>query len=310
MPVERREIVNTPAGREEWKAWRRGDVATASTVGALFGYHPWTTPLKLYVQARGVEFDERENKMMRRGRRLEHSAPAIVMDERPEWSVFPAGCYLRDPELRLGATPDFFVHAGSNERGVLQFKTTNPDTFVKEWGSGEFIPEWIIDQTLTEALLSEAEFAAVAVWVVERYEENVHIFDLPIDLARQARIVAAVARFRDDVEHGREPSPNFEKDAAVIAALAPRETPGAVCDLSGNNTVPELLARRQALHARITNDKIQCEVIDTELKYLMGDAERVEGVAGWRITYKTQNRKGYTVAPSSPRVLRVTASET
>ena len=50
-------------------------------------------------------------------------------------------------------------------------------------------------------------------------------------------------------------------------------------------------------------------MIDTELKYLMGDAERVEGVAGWRITYKIQNRKGYTVAPSSPRVLRVARSE-
>ena len=32
MPIERREITNTPEGREEWKAWRRGDVVTASGV--------------------------------------------------------------------------------------------------------------------------------------------------------------------------------------------------------------------------------------------------------------------------------------
>ena len=132
----------------------------------------------------------------------------------------------------------FFVFDPSRGRGVLQFKTTNPDTFEKEWGGGEFIPEWIIDQTLTEALLSEAEFAAVAVWVVERYEENVHIIDLPIDPARQARIVAAVAKFCDDVEHGREPQPDFEKDAAVIAALSPREEPGTVRDLRGNMPCP------------------------------------------------------------------------
>ena len=104
---------------------------------------------------------------------------------------------------------------------------------------------------MTEALLTEAEFAAVAVWVVERYEENVHIIDLPIDPIRQARIVAAVTKFRDDVEHGREPQPDFEKDAAVIAALSPHETPGTVRDLSGNNSLPELLARREALHERM-----------------------------------------------------------
>ena len=129
MPIERREITNTPAGREQWKAWRRADVATASTTGALFGYHPWTTPLKLYTAARGVEFDERETKLMRRGRLLEHSVPAAVMEERPEWYVSPAGVYLRDPELRLGATPDFFVNDHSRTfgmRGVLQAKTTTP----------------------------------------------------------------------------------------------------------------------------------------------------------------------------------------
>lgn len=310
MPIERREITDSPAGREQWKAWRRGDVATASTVGALFWHHPWTTPFKLYAQARGVEFDEQETKLMRRGSRLEHAAPKIIRDERPDWTVIHAGVYLRDPDLRLGATPDFFISDPSLGRGVLQFKTTNPDTFAKEWDDGRIIPEWIIDQTLTEALLAEAQFAAVAVWVVERYEETCHVFDLPIDTARQARIVAAVAKFRDDVEHGREPQPDFAKDAAVIAALSPHEKPSTFRDLSGNNELPELLAKREALHERMKRDKAQCEVIETELKYLMGDAERVEGVAGWRITYKTQHRKGYTVAPSSPRVLRVMRNET
>ena len=118
----------------------------------------------------------------------------------------------------------FFLFDPSRGRGVLQVKTTNPDTFAKEWDGGEFIPEWIIDQTLTEALLSEAEFAAVAVWVVERYEVNVHIIDLPIDLARQARIVAAVAKFCDDVWQAASRSPTSRKMRPSSLHSRPRRT--------------------------------------------------------------------------------------
>jgi len=301
MRVERRTIKD----REEWKRWRKEDLVTASVVGALFDRHPWTTALKLYVAARGIEFDDVENKLMRRGRLLEAAVPGAVMEERPHWHIEPANCYLRCPDLRLGATPDFFIHDDSPRLGVLQAKTTSLKNFEREWLNGESIPAWIEDQTLTEALLAQAEFAAVAVLIVERYELQCIIIDVPVERERQDLIVEAVTRFRDDVIAGREPQPDFFRDAAAIAALTRKEIPGKVCDLSGNNAVPDLLARRAALIERIKRDDAERKSIETEMRFLLGDAERADGVPGWRVTYKIEPRRGYTVEPSEPRVLRI-----
>jgi predicted phage-related endonuclease len=302
MPIESRTITN----REEWKAWRRADLVTASGVGGLFGYHPFTSKLKLYVAARGVEFNEFENMMMKKGRIIEPSVAAAVREERPEWTISPAGVYLRDPELKLGATPDFFVFDPAREgRGVLQAKTTSRDILEKEWDGGTRVPDWIRDQVQTEAMLSVAEWAVVAALVVERYYINCAIIEVPIDFAHQARIVSAVIEFADDVRAGREPSPDFEKDAAVINARSPFGIPGSTLDLTGNNSAQELLARRAAYRERITDAEAQCEVIETELKFMLGDAEMITGLPGWRVTWRMEHRKGYTVEPSDPRVLRI-----
>jgi predicted phage-related endonuclease len=300
VSIERRPIVD----REQWKQWRREDVATASTVGALFGYHPFVTALKLYVAARGVEFPEIDSLHMRRGRLLEQAFPLAIKEERPSWNVEPANVYLRDTELRLGASPDFFIHGDPRGLGVLQAKTTSAEIFARDWDDGNIVPDWIIDQVLTECLLTEASFAIVGV-LVDPYRLDLKLIDVPIDLQRLGRIVAAVKQFRDDIDAGREPAPDFAKDADVIKALSPHEVKGIAIDLSGNNQVPDLLAQRSIIRERMERDKANCEVIETELKYLIGDAEFATGLPGWRITYKTESRKGYTVQPSEPRVLRI-----
>ncbi len=33
------------------------------------------------------------------------------MEDYPAWKITPAGVYLRDPAIKIGATPDFFVDA-------------------------------------------------------------------------------------------------------------------------------------------------------------------------------------------------------
>lgn len=301
MPIERRTIID----RAQWLEWRREDVATASTVGALFNQHPYVTPLRLYVAARGVEFSHEDTSVTRRGRWLEPAVAAAVREQRPDWTIEPADCYLRETEVKLGATPDFFIHGDPRGLGVLQAKTAAPHIFEREWDSGKSCPIWITFQAQTEALLAGAAFAVVAVLLVDPFRMDCHMIDVPADPGAQAEIVNRVRQFRDDVIAGREPQPDFAKDADVIKALTPRETTGKVADLSGNNQLPELLAARENIRARMTQDKADCEVIETELKFLMGDAETVTGLNGWRISYKVEPRKGYTVQPSEPRVLRI-----
>ena len=102
MTIEIREITS----REEWLEWRKQDV-TASSIGALFDCHPYTTALKLYAEKRGTEFIVEDNRAMRRGRWLEPAVAKAVKEMRPEWTLISGHEYLRDPELGLGATPDF-----------------------------------------------------------------------------------------------------------------------------------------------------------------------------------------------------------
>jgi predicted phage-related endonuclease len=288
---------------------RRTDL-TASIIGALFNCHPYVTALRLYAEKRGVEFPDIDNKAMRRGRWLEPSFPRALKDIKPEWEIEPANVYLRDPELRLGATPDFFLHGDPRGLGVLQAKSVAPSVFHREWANGQEVPAWIVFQNTTECLLAEEAYGAwtfgvVAALTVDAYDMQCHLFDVPRDLATREEIIARVKQFWNDVAAGREPEPDFAKDRDAVQALFPREVSGATRDLSGNNEIPVLLAERAELCEEIERKKAKCKMIETELKFLMGDAETMTGVPGWRATYKTINVAGYTVQPRSRRELRI-----
>ena len=298
--IERRPIID----REEWLAWRRQDV-TASTVGALFGVHPYTTALRLYAEKRGVEFLNEDNKVMRRGRWLEPAVGKAVSELRPEWKLEAPNIYLRDPEIRLGCTPDFLIHDVARGLGVLQCKTVAPSVYARDWLDGTEIPFWITLQALTEMMLAKASFGAVAVLLVDPHNMDVAILDVPRHPSSEDRIAKTVKNFWIAVQKGIEPDPDFARDADVIKVLVPREIPGKTIDLAGNNRLRAMLEQRAALMATMKEADDACSAIETEIKFLMGDAEIANGLNGWRITYKVEHRTGYTVAPKDPRVLRI-----
>ena len=303
MTIERKPITD----RNEWLAWRREDV-TASVIGALFGAHPYTTALRIYAEKRGVEFPDEDNKVMRRGRWLEPAVAKAVEELRPEWKLEAPNCYLRDPDSRLGCTPDFYIHDPVRGRGVLQCKTVAPSVYAKEWLGGTEIPFWIVLQTLTECMLADAAFGAVAALLVDAHAMDCVILDVPRHADSELKILVAVRNFWRNVADGIEPDPDFARDAAVIKLLTPRETPGKQIDFSRHNELPAMLAERAALLKTMGDAEDRCDEIETEVKHLMGDAEFANGLPDWRITYKTQKRAGYTVAPKEPRVLRITDS--
>jgi predicted phage-related endonuclease len=90
----------------------------------------------------------------------------------------------------------------------------------------------------------------------------------------------------------------------VIAAMYPASVPAKIIDLSTDNFLPALLAERADIKVREKADKERVEEIDTEIKSKMGDAEEAT-LPGWKLTWKTQQRKQYTVAASTQRPLRV-----
>jgi len=301
MTIERRAIVS----REDWLQWRREDV-TASTIGALFNCHSYITPLRIYAEKRGTEFVNEDNKILRRGRWLEPAVAKAVEEVRPEWKLISPGEYLHDPVLRIGATPDFYIEGDPRGRGVLQAKSVAQSVYARDWDNGNEVPLWIILQAQTEMMMADADFGAVAALLVDAYAMDVCVHELPRHPAAEDKIKRAVAKFWDDVKNGREPEPDFERDADVIKAIWRAERrPDDVIDLSGNNSIPALLAERAQWKERIETAKARCESIDAEIKYLMKDAAVAVGIDGWRVTFKTSHYKEYTVAARDTRVLRI-----
>lgn len=297
--IERRKIIS----EAEWHEWRRSDV-TASVVGCLFGVHPWQTPAGLWAAKTGVvALDETpESAVMRRGRKLERVVAEMFMDERPGWKLVKPNLYLRDPVRRIGATPDFYVFDPQGRRGCLQTKTVQPSSFRRHWSDSS--PMWVNLQCLTETMLARAEFGIIAALEVGDYKFDLHIFDVPVHQAAWRRIQDAVTAFWADIEAGREPKIDYERDGPLLAALFPHEEPGKVADLRQDNLLPELLARHENNKAELKRLKDQQEKIETEVKAKMRDAESAL-THGFRVTWKEQHRKEYTVPATSFRVLRI-----
>ena len=299
--IERRPIVD----RAEWLGWRKRYV-TASQVPALFGCHPYLSALKLYLEKSGIEFPDQDNPVMRRGRILEPAVGAAVQEARPDWRLEAPKAFFCDSDTGIGATPDFLVLSDPRGQGVLQAKTADPGVYAREWAGGAEVPFWITLQALTEAMLTDSAFAVVAVLSVDPYGLPCSIQEIARHPEAEPKILAAVIRFWGDVADGREPAPDYGRDAALVKILAPREAdPPKTIDLSGNNELPDLLEQRALLKARMKADKERCEAIETQIKFIMRDAAIATGLDDWRITFKTGTVQGYSVPTREQRVLRI-----
>jgi predicted phage-related endonuclease len=279
MPIERRIITSI----NEWLAWRRNDV-TASVVGALFGVHEYKTIFELWNDVTGTTPPRAENKLMRRGRKWERTVADVVMEEHPDWKLRKANVYLRDPRLRLGATPDYFLTLPNGQRGVLQIKVINPMSFRRRW-SETTAPQWIVLQTLVEMMLSKATFGVIAAMEVDGYNDDVHYYDVPRHAAAERRIRETVAAFWRTVESGAIPKPDYNRDGALLAAMHPHAKPGAVIDLRHDNRMPQILDERAKLKAELDAKKAALAALDTEIKQKLGENE-IALVNGWTVKCK------------------------
>jgi hypothetical protein len=115
-----------------------------------------------------------------------------------------------------------------------------------------------------------------------------------------------VADFWRRVEERDPYQADYGKDAAVIAAIY-RDDDGGEVDLTGNERIASLLARREqlkAIEAAAAAAKKEREPIDAELIAALGNATRGL-VAGGAFEAKTTRRAGYTVKPGSYRAVKV-----
>src|SRR5215471_7183668 len=167
--IERHKIVSD----EQWHALRRQDV-TASVCAALVGWHPRQTLFGLWHRVTGTPLpDEPDNAMMERGRDLEDVVGRRVQKNHPTWRIKKNQHYYRDPDRRLGATPDFHIRTSDGHRGILQAKVVNSPSFARYWDNGASVPKWIVLQTLLECILTRSSFGIIAALVTGDYRHEV-----------------------------------------------------------------------------------------------------------------------------------------
>jgi predicted phage-related endonuclease len=280
---------------------------TASVAPALYGLG-YMTRLKLHLQMSGVDFSapDRNDAVLRRGRWMEPAVALAVSERHPEWKIEPAKVYLRDPELRLGATPDFFIHNDPRGLGVLECKTVAPSKWESQWDRGRTPPLEHILQNTVQMMLSGAKFGYIAALLVDAYRMDLALCEVPGHPGAEDRIRDDVRKAWADVAAGREPQPDYARDAEAIRVLTRTATTDKAFDATGHNELPVILAQRAALMARIKQDRTRCDEIENEVKHLLGDAVTVNGLPDWRISFKPTDFKGYTVKARTSRVLRIT----
>jgi predicted phage-related endonuclease len=314
MPIEQHKIVN----RAQWLQLRQQDV-TASDVSAVLNLHPTRSIARVWAQKCGLISEEPPSEFLEYRLSLEAAAIDWLQRKRPTWEIRRGGVYLRDPDLRLGATPDAVAVDSEREGiGVLECKSVVRYVFDRDWKQLAVSDDGIIEaqapifhqlQTLTNAILAGASWACVVGLILDAGGTGSLAF-APVErnAAAEQRIKDGVARFWAMTDSGRAPPFDYGLDADVIAALFPKaRITDPPLDLSQDNRMPELLVERQAIKQELKAGENRCEAIDAEIKDKIGDHE-LALLPGWRISWKTQKRPERIMPAWEGRVLRITGT--
>lgn len=288
--------------RAAWLAQRMGDL-TCSDTGAVLGLDPHRTALRVYGEKAGQIAADAENKIMRRGRWLESAGEVALQEKFLTWDIVNPQIYLRDPDCRLGGTPDRIAE-DPDDPGLIncQIKVVSRPIFERDWADGP--PMNYVLQTLGEGYLLDAKRSIIAALVIDTFSADMQVFDVPRHPEAERKICEVARQFWQNIDNGVRPAPDYKHDAETIAALYPEQVRGVAIDLTGDNRLPEILRERARLKAEIETNQGRINEIETEIKDKLGEAETGD-LPGWKLTWKLQNRKEYTVAATSFRRLYI-----
>ncbi len=283
---------------------RRSDV-TASAAAALFGEHPFLSREQYAARLRGTSdagtSSVPDSPAMRRGRVMEAGVAVAVAEERPHWTLEKAHTYHRIAEMRIGASPDFWITStdpAEPGRGILEVKTASQQQWEKWHGQ---LPLAYHLQVQVQLLCTGCEWGWIALMVTS---PSLPVFYWPAKPHAGAleRIKRAAAQFHTEIETGHHLGA-----AASAEGLAQIFDDGSTIDLSGDNQVRELLEERAMRHESANAEDKRIKEIDDIVKAKIGAAARAF-VPGWSISYATHHRKQVVLAAKDVRTLRIRRS--
>lgn len=275
----------------------------ASEVPAAAGVDEYKSPLQLYAEKTGLLTGVPMNSAMRRGVLLEGAALDYLTEDWPGLRIVRPNIWITDDETRLACTPDALAEDEDDPGDLInvQVKVVAARRF-NAWDGVPPIGYRV--QVACENMLLDAARGLLAVLVMSEFDARMETFDVPRHADAEEGIREVARRFWRNIAAGRQPTPDYSRDGETIAALFPKQDPGKVIDLSGDNRLLEILPRREDIKDAIDGYKKEMDGLDAEIKHKLGDAEIGE-LPGWRISWKEEHKREYTVAESWRRVLRV-----
>lgn len=257
---------------DTWLQNRSQDI-TSTEVSALFGLSPYLTEFELYWRKKNKIYVTIEQTVrMKWGTRLQDSIAKGIAEDNT-WSIRPMTEYIRDPELRLGASFDYNV----NGTGILEIKNVDSLQFKEGWlidGDNLEAPPHIELQVQTQLAISRLSYAYIGALIggnnvkLIKREPNQKIID---------SIKTRVSNFWANVESGKEPLPNFEKDAEFISSIYNRSEKGKILDISGDETFTEIAKKYKENTNEIKRLNLTKDALKAEMLIKINDAEKAIG---------------------------------
>lgn len=281
--------------RDQWLADRREAIG-ASEVAAVLGISPWATPWEIWSDKVGKLEPWDGNKHTRAGISFEK---AVLDEAEKELGELERDIRIKAVGLPLAATCDAIVVDGGSP---VEAKTTGITGRVfGDWGEAltDEVPTYYLTQVHAQLICTGAEigylFALIAgrgvvQFNIERNEKLNEIIGNTITDWWQRHIVG-----------GREPSLAALPALDVVKRL--KKQPNKTVSLSAQAMA--LVEAREAAKAREKEASSSVKEIETKLLLELDDAESGFLPDGRELTHFETSRKGYTVAPTTYRTLRV-----
>ena len=249
----------------------------ASEVGALFGAHPYTTRLQVYLEKTGQITREQmdNNQFIKWGNRLEAPiARGIAEDE--GWTIRKVNSHLMHKSVPgMGCLQDFEIIDHPDGPAPFEIKNINHWATRSGWilDEAEEAPVHIELQLQHQMACTGRDWGAIGAL---RGGNDAIVIVRERDPKIIAKIEEEVGAFWEMVLSKTEPELDPERDLKTMQLLYPNAVAGKVEDLSGHKESLFAYEMYHRGHKWLKHGEGMKEAAKAILMYHAGDAERVK----------------------------------
>lgn len=269
-----------PENEAAWLELRKKDITSTETA-ALFGLSPYATAFELWHRKHdNIEVEFKMNERVQWGSRLQDAIAAGVAEDQG-WTIRRMTEYIRDPELKMGASFDFSIETHTvpgwpqEEKGILEVKNVDSLAFRDGWivdGDNVEAPPHIEIQVQQQLALTGRTVAFIAALIGGN---RVILIKREPDPTVITAIKEKIKGFWASVDAHQEPTPDFARDADFIARLYSYAEPGKV--FNADDRIAKLAFAYKQAADEVKTAEEKKDAAKAELLTIVGSAEKVIG---------------------------------